>query len=115
MKRLAIFIQTAFLLTFASAGAYAQEGDVNGIPNDVYYLMPKFGTGYVYFSGQAPVKGQINICAVDNTLRYMDKGQEIVADAGSNVLKVVIEDVWFIHSGRKPLLCSSFTASLISA
>ena len=99
MKRTALLIQAALLLSLASVSAAAQDENVNGIPNDVYYLMPQFGTGYVYFSGQAPVKGQINICAVDNTLRYMDKGKEIVADAGSNVLKVVIDDVWFIHSG----------------
>lgn len=99
MKRTALFIQAALLLALASVSASAQNGDVNGIPNDVYYLMPQFSNGTVYFAGQAPVKGQINICAVDNTLRYMDKGQEIVANAGNDVLKVLIDNVFFIHSG----------------
>ena len=99
MKRTALCIQAALLLALASVSANAQNGDVNGIPNDVYYLMPQFSNGTVYFAGQAPVKGQINICAVDNTLRYMDKGQEIVANAGNDVLKVLIDNVFFIHSG----------------
>ena len=100
MKRIAIFFFASLLLALASVGAAAQDGDVNGIPNNVYYLMPSFSTGYVFFADQAPVKGKINICAVDNTLRYMDdKGQEIVADAGGNVVKVLIDNVSFIHSG----------------
>lgn len=91
---------TACLLALLQFGAGAQESDVNGIPASVYYLMPSFDKGVVYFSGQAPASGLMNICAVDNTLRFLDKnGQEIVADNISSVIKVLINDVWFIRSG----------------
>ena len=92
-------ILTACLLALSCLGAAAQEDSIYGIPTDVYYLMPSFGKGMVYFSGQAPAQGQLNICAVDNTLRFKDKkGQEIVAENTDNVVKVVIDNVSFIRS-----------------
>ena len=66
---------------------------------DVYYLMPSFAQGMIYFKGQMPAQGKLNICAVDNTLRYMDaKGQEIVAAGIDNVVKVQIDTVSFVRS-----------------
>jgi hypothetical protein len=85
-------------LLLAGLSAQAQN---KGIPNEVYYLMPGFGQGYIYFRGQAPAQGQLNICAVDNTLRFIDKsGQEMVASNADNVVKVLIDTVVFLnHQG----------------
>ena len=81
-----------------SAGVAAQDKTVNGIPPDVYYLMPSFGKGMVYFSGQAPAQGDLNICALDNSLRFLDKeGKELVAASIDNVVRVVIDTVWFLR------------------
>ena len=87
----------AFVLLFPAV-AGAQDKTVNGIPPDVYYLMPSFGKGMVYFSGQAPAQGNLNICALDNSLRFLDKdGKELVASSIDNVVKVLIDTVWFVR------------------
>lgn len=79
--------------------AGAQEPkSIAGIPADVYYLMPSFGNGYIYFRGQMPAQGQLNICAVDNTIRYMDKGKELVSSPTENIIKVRIDTVSFLHN-----------------
>ena len=83
------------LSLFAGLSAFGQEarGDM---PADVFYLLPEFRQGMVYFSGQGPGQGELNICAVDQTLRFMDKGQEL-ASAADNILRVVIDTVVFVH------------------
>lgn len=91
------FWMMALLGCFAVA-AGAQEQESEGMPADVYYLMPAFGQGVVYFEGQAPAQGKMNICAVDNSLRYLDKdGKELAATDIDNVLKVLIDGVVFLR------------------
>ena len=69
-----------------------------GIPDDVYYLMPRFGQGVIFFNGQAPAQGQLNICAVDNTLRFIDKsGKELSATNDENIVRVQIDSVVFLR------------------
>ena len=34
--------------------------------------MPAFGEGTVYLRGQGPAQGRLNICAADQTLRFLD-------------------------------------------
>ena len=76
----------------------AQEQSGERIPDEVFYLMPEFGDGTIYFRGQNPARGKLNICAVDNTLRYIDdKGQELSAASTDNVLMVQIDTVKFLH------------------
>lgn len=61
--------------------------------------MPDFAEGMVYFNGQRPAQGRLNICAVDNTLRFMDKnGKEMAASDIDNVAMVKIDTVTFIHN-----------------
>lgn len=89
----------AGLLFCLQWAAGAQEPkSIAGIPADVYYLMPSFGNGYIYFRGQMPAQGQLNICAVDNTIHYMDKGEELVSAPTENIIKVRIDTVSFLHS-----------------
>ena len=79
--------------------AAAQNSDHGNIPDDVYYLMPSFGEGTVYFRGQAPAQGQLNICALDNTLRFIDpEGKELAANNPENILRVQIDTVVFIYN-----------------
>ena len=66
------------------------------MPADIFYLLPEFRQGMVYFSGQGPGQGELNICAVDQTLRFMDKGEELSSSA-DNILRVVIDTVVFVH------------------
>lgn len=92
MKRIVLLLA----LLFPGIAALGQESGV-GIPADVFYLMPSFGQGMVYFSDQGPAQGQLNICAEDQSLRFMDStGQELSSKA-DNILKVVIGNVVFIR------------------
>lgn len=89
---------TAILLLAALTGVRAQENASKGVPDDVYYLMPSFGQGMVYLRRQGPAQGKLNICAVDNTLRFIDdKGQEMAAAANDDIVKVTIDTVTFIR------------------
>ena len=67
--------------------------------DNIFYLMPSFGQGLVFFKGQSsPVPGQLNICAVDNTLRFLgDEGEEMTSDDNASVARVVIDGVGFLH------------------
>jgi len=89
---------TALLLVASLTGARAQGNSGKGIPDDVFYLMPSFSQGMVYLRGQGPAQGKLNICAVDNTLRFIDNdGQEMAAAANSDIVKVTIDTVTFIR------------------
>lgn len=80
--------------------ARAQDtGSIQGIPTGIYYLMPSFSDGTILFDGMAPAQGKLNICAVDNTLRFLDKdGKELAASDESQILRVRIDTVTFLRS-----------------
>ena len=90
-------MKTLFIILSLLAGM--QDQGRHGIPEDVYYLMPEFGQGTIYFTGQAPAQGQLNICALDNSLRFMDKsGKELSATNPENIIMVRIDTVTFIRA-----------------
>ena len=94
-------IQIVLLLLALAAplGLRAQEAARKAIPDDVFYLMPEFCQGVVYLRGQAPAQGKMNICAVDNTLRFLDEdGTELEASGADNIVKVQLDTVWFLRS-----------------
>ncbi|MBQ6576132.1 MAG: hypothetical protein IJL91_00065 [Bacteroidales bacterium] len=92
MKRLAYSV---FILLLSMLSLSAQEG--NGIPEDVFYLMPSFGKGSIVYNGRPPVQGTFNICALDNSIRFKDRnGQELAADKDDAITKVVIDGVTFL-------------------
>lgn len=96
--RIAYILGAALILCFA-VNAAAQDRTRNyGIPDEVFYLMPKFGNGIVYLRGQAPAEGKMNICAVDNTLRFLDKkGEEMTSGNNESIIKVRIDSVLFLR------------------
>jgi len=80
--------------------AAAQEELPWGLPYDVYYLMPSFGDGLVYIKGQGPAQGKLNICALNNTLRFLDKdGKEVEANETESIIMVRIDTVSFLQDG----------------
>ena len=91
MKKIVLLLA----LLLASGAAFGQEAQGN-IPADVFYLLPEFRQGMVYFSDQGPAQGDLNICAVDQTLRFMDKGQELASDA-DNIYRVIVDDIVFVR------------------
>ena len=95
MKRLLLLLACALPLTLAA------QDPPKGIPYDVYYLMPQFSPGYIYFRGQAPAQGKLNICAADHSLRFIDKnGQELAAADETNIVRVRIDTVTFQRNDR---------------
>ena len=77
-------------LLLAAATAAAQD-----IKQDKY-LMPSFAEGTVYFRGQMPARGQLNISAEDHSLRFLDKdGKELEATNPENIIMVQIDTVSF--------------------
>ena len=91
MKKIVLLLA----LLLASGAAFGQEAQGN-IPADVFYLLPEFRQGMVYFSDQGPAQGDLNICAVDQTLRFMDKGQELASGA-DNIYRVIVDDIVFVR------------------
>lgn len=62
------------------------------------YLMPSFAEGTVYFRGQVPARGQLNISAEDHGLRFLDKdGTELEASNPENIILVQIDTVSFLR------------------
>ena len=92
MKRIVTFL-AALPLSISLLSAQ----DSVGIPNDVFYLMPKMTQGTLLFRDKSPIPGQFNICAVDNTVRFMDKGTELAMEDDESMLEVVFNDVAFLH------------------
>ena len=97
MKR--IFQELLLLLALLSPlPLQAQETPAKAIPDSVYYLMPHFADGYVFLRGQMPAQGKLNICAVNNSLRYIgNDGVELEAADPDAIVKVIIDTVSFIH------------------
>ena len=88
------------ILAFALPAAAQEGGSGGSIPQEVFYLMPSFGNGVVIFSDMAPAAGELNICAVDNTLRFKDhSGRELEASNHDNILRVRIDTVSFLRNG----------------
>ena len=89
MHRILKPLIAASLLVMAQTAASAQD----------HYLMPAFGDGMVYFNNQRPAQGKLNICALDNTLRFLDAdGKELAATDNGSITKVRIDTVWFLHA-----------------
>ena len=100
MKRILYFILAVGLLCLAVEARAQKGGSSTGMPADVYYLMPEFANGMIFFHGQAPAQGKLNICALDNTLRFIDpNGTELVVANEEKIMKVRIDTVFFIRSG----------------
>lgn len=81
-------VLAGWLLLALAFGATAQDA----------YLMPSFADGIVFFRGQAPAKGKLNINAIDHTLRFMDaSGKELAAANPEIIAKVQIDTALFLH------------------
>ena len=91
-------IMLLLALVFTGARAFGQEAQ-GDIPADVFYLLPEFRQGMVYFSDQGPAQGNLNICAVDQTLRFMDRDQELSSNA-DNINRVIVDDIVFVRIDR---------------
>lgn len=97
MKR---FFSLILLLSLAPLALQGQEKSANRVPDEDFYLMPSFAQGTVYLRGQSPAQGKINICAVDQSLRFLDdNGTELSANDPDAIVRVQIDTVWFMRSG----------------
>ena len=86
------FILAAAALFWAASALFAQ----NGLTEEVFYLLPEMSYGTVYFNNKAPANGDLNICAVDNTVRYKDHGSELAVEIDDSMTRVVIDGIIFV-------------------
>ena len=88
-----------FCLAFLTLSLPRLTAQVNaGIPADVFYLMPEMTRGTLRFQDRT-VNGKFNICAVDQTLRFIDdSGTELAANDPDGISRVQIDTVWFMRS-----------------
>lgn len=84
-------------LAGAASALFAQE-QVQGIPKDVFYLMPQMGQGTILYSDKSPSRGKFNICAIDNSVRFLDKyNTEMALDQDETLVEVIIDNVPFLR------------------
>jgi hypothetical protein len=95
MKRFLLLL-SACCLTLALQG---QETAPKAIPDEVFYLMPSFTQGTIFLRGQPPAQGMLNICAVDQSLRFLDdNGTELSANDPDAIRRVQLDTVSFLRS-----------------
>ena len=95
MKRFLLLL-SACCLTLALQG---QETAPKAIPDEVFYLMPSFTQGTIFLRGQPPAQGILNICAVDQSLRFLDdNGTELSANDPDAIRRVQLDTVSFLRS-----------------
>jgi len=95
MKRLLILLSACCL----PLALHGQETAVKDIPDEIFYLMPSFTQGTIYIHGQAPAQGMLNICAVDQSLRFLDdNGTELSANDPDIIRRVQLDTVGFLRS-----------------
>ena len=89
---------TCLLAAILCLPAFCQK-EGNSIPAEIFYLMPEFGQGNVYFKGRTPFPAQLNICAIDGTVRYKDQaGQERIIQDDGSLTAVSIADAYFVRN-----------------
>ena len=95
MKRILLSVLAALI---GVSSVKAQDNNSECIPYDVFYLMPQMGKGTIMFNDRGPVNGSFNICAIDNTVRFLDaKGTELCLESNENLLSVVIDGITFLY------------------
>ena len=87
----------SLIAAFGLSASLLSAQDNIGIPADVFYLMPKMAQGTLLFRDKSPITGQFNICAVDNTVRFKDKGTELAMEEDESMLEVIIDGIPFLH------------------
>ena len=88
----------SLLLALSLAAPFVRAQANAGIPADVFYLMPEMTQGTLRFKDRN-VSGKFNICAVDQTLRFLnEKGVELALDNDGNLMQVNFGDTMFLHA-----------------
>ena len=91
------FLLCVIALAGAASALFAQE-QVQGIPKDVFYLMPQMGQGTILYSDKSPARGKFNICAIDNSVRFLDKyNTEMALEEDESLVEVIIDNVPFLR------------------
>lgn len=94
------FLSLLLVLSLAPLALQGQNTSGNRIPDNDFYLMPSFAPGTIFFRGQSPARAMINICAVDQTLRFLDdNGTELSINDQDAIIQVQIDTVRFMRSG----------------
>ena len=83
MKRLLI----SALMIFLGTAAFAQDDEVDTL----FYVRPAFERGFVFLEEGGIQQGVINICNIDQTVRFIDPmGDTLVMEGSERALRVSI-------------------------
>ncbi len=111
MKRFLLF---ALLISFLGAydvAAQSRQGKVhaksrvdltNKLPKDVAYWFPNFVEAQVFYKDGRQAEGLINVCLLDNTLRFINpQGDTLVVSGAENVNRILAGEVLLSqHKGK---------------
>lgn len=110
MKRFVLFIPVLFMLhPLLVAAPQSEKGRVviearqnllDRLPANVAYLLPEFQQAELYRNDGGVSAGKINVCLVDNSLRFISEaGDTLVMMGASNVLRFHVGDTMYTRVG----------------
>lgn len=90
MKKFAILLAGALMISATQAPDSMDS---------YFYLFPEFKQGILTFKDGRQAKGVFNICALDNSVRYQENGNEMILSAPGDVAEVVIDGTSVVPIG----------------
>ncbi len=82
-----------------SLTAKSREDMLKKLPLDVAYWYPEFAEATVFYNDGTKTTSTLNICVVDNTLRFINKtGDTLVAGNINKVQRVLIDDALMMRN-----------------
>lgn len=77
----------------------ARQDLLSVLPPDVAYFMPDFEEASIYFTDGTVSSGKVNICLVDNTIRFIaPSGDTLLMSQGDRVLRILAADTLILKA-----------------
>lgn len=94
-----------------------REDILRKLPVDVAYFMPSFKEGTLIYTNGSKSTGKLNICLVDNSVRFVnDSGDTLLMANAANVSRVLFGDTLLLHTKdcfvKQIAICGSKSISL---
>lgn len=75
------------------------EDILRKLPTEVAYFMPSFREGMLIYTNGSKSTGLLNICLVDNSIRFINEaGDTLLMAAAVNINRVLIGDTLLLHT-----------------
>ncbi len=112
MRRIFLFILLISFMGAADMAAQVRKGTIhavsredltNKLPKDVAYWFPDFVEAKVFYHDGRQAHGLLNICMLDNTLRFIDErtGDTLLVSGAESIDRILAGEVLLTqHKGR---------------